>query len=158
MRQGLTTDSPSSRQGVWCIRISKRLVIKVVSRCQNASEQAAVKQQRILQTQLHTEFMQIIQFDFDQNHLNHDLWRLSIQAFHEFHDLFKVTWRRTDDQRVAYRFGNDDDFRFNLCEWILPSRSCLIDDSFTAQKIVDGVGDVQSGRILQSIDFVHSFL
>ena len=88
--------------------------------------------------------MQIIEFHFGEYHLNHDLRWLSVQTLHKFHDLIKVSWRGADDERISDGLGNDDHFGFNLCKRILSAWRCLIDDSFAAQKIIDGIRDVES--------------
>ena len=62
---------------------------------------------------------QVVQLDFGDQHLDHDLRRLRVQLLDQLLDFFEESRRGAEDQAVADRFRHDDDFALDLLEGTL---------------------------------------
>ena len=115
---------------------------------------AAVEKRRVLNAQLDTEFVVVVQVDLDQQRLDDDLRRRFVQLFGEFQDLVVIARRGTDQQTVADRLGDNDHLAFHEFDGAHQVRIDLCKAALRRPELIDRFGHILRRTVLQPVDNV----
>ena len=154
VRQSLRGDRRAARVRRVGQRVHRASVVKVEADVV-AGHGTAVIQQRVLQAEFDAHFIQIVQLDFRQQHLDHDHRWSIVQLLDHFDDLVVERRRGADDQRVGLGFGLQEEFAFQLLERRdrLVEELILVDDlALLLQQLGDRVGHVLSKRVFEPVN------
>ncbi len=119
------------------------------------AQHAAVEEHRILQTQFDAEFVRVAQGDLGDEHLNHDHRRPGVELVDDPLDFVEEARGGAQHQAVGYHFRHHHHFAFDLLEGAgCARRGQLLDLALAGQELIDRVGHVHRGRVLQPEDLV----